>query len=68
MTITFDIHDVASLSGNREQSITISGLTCPASEMPIVQALTDIVVKEIASLINKGKGAKDGKQAGTQTR
>ena len=55
MTITFEISDVTSLCGEREQNVKVSGLTCGASEMALAQHLTEVIVKEAKDFVVKVK-------------
>ena len=53
MTITFEINDMTSLVGQREQTVKINDLHCSASEMGLAKHLTEVVTKEVKEYINK---------------
>ena len=53
MTLTFEISDVTSLVGPREQTVKIEDLHCSASEMGLAKHLTEVVKKEVSEYINK---------------
>ena len=53
MTLTFEINDMTSLVGEREQNVKIQDLHCSASEMGLVKHLTEVVTKEVKEYINK---------------
>ncbi len=52
MTLTFEINDVTSLVGEREQNVKVQDLTCSASEMDLAKHLTEVVTKEVKEFIN----------------
>ena len=53
MTITFEISDMTSLVGQRQQNVKINDLHCSASEMGLAKHLTEVVTKEVKDFINK---------------
>ena len=53
MTITFEINDMTSLVGQRQQNLKINDLHCSASEMGLAKHLTEVVTKEVKEFINK---------------
>ena len=53
MTLTFEINDMTSLVGQREQTVKINDLHCSASEMGLAKHLTEVVTKEVREYINK---------------
>ena len=53
MTLTFEINDMTSLVGQREQNVKVSDLNCSASEMGLAKHLTEVVTKEVKEYINK---------------
>ncbi len=58
MTLTFEISDVTSLVGEREQNVKIQDLHCSASEMGLAKHLTEVVTKEVKEFINKSNKEK----------
>ena len=53
MTLTFEISDVTSLVGPREQNVKISDLHCSASEMGLAKHLTEVITKEVKEYTSK---------------
>ena len=53
MTITFEINDMTSLVGDREQNVKIQDLNCSANEMGLAKHLTEVITKEVKEYINK---------------
>ena len=54
MTITFDITDVTTLaSSGVEQRVTISQLNCDATEIPLAQHLSSVIVRAVADFRSK---------------
>ena len=53
MTLTFEISDMTSLVGQREQTVKINDLHCSSDEMGLAKHLTEVVTKEVREYINK---------------
>ena len=53
MTLTFEINDMTSLVGQREQNVKINDLHCSASELGLVTHITEVVTKAVKEYINK---------------
>ena len=53
MTITFEISDVTTLVGKREQNVNVQNLQCSTNEMGLAKHLTEVVTKEVNEYINK---------------
>ena len=53
MTLTFEISDMTSLVGEREQNVKIQDLHCSSNEMGLAKHLTEVVTKEVKEYINK---------------
>lgn len=53
MTITFEINDMTSLVGQREQNVKVNDLHCSSSEMGLAKHLIEVVTKEVKEYINK---------------
>ena len=61
MTLTFEINDVTSLVGEREQNVKINDLHCSASEMGLAKHLTEVVTKEVKEYVNKMDNKEESK-------
>lgn len=52
MTITFDIHDVTSLTSKKDVSINVSGIQASGDEMPLAAFLTSNIKKLVFDYVN----------------
>jgi len=53
MSISFEIQDITSLTGVREQRVNVTGLSCGSGEADLAKHLTDAVVQSVKAYVEK---------------